>query len=222
MCKNPAIKGLNSNWINDKIIASQRPSDRLIAEYGIIEQFKDKNVGAIFNLQEPGEHPFCGDGLVSDDIGFSYTPEKLQKHGIAVYHLHWEDLTNPPIKELLKNIKFMDFHIKKGEGVLVHCHAGQGRTALVIAAYLMYTNITDTVDDTIKYIRSQREKCLKKKYNRVFLKEIKDEFDRLRQVFPDPALSNRFTVNEIISNQKQWLNGPERAKYMYIPKVMDL
>jgi len=38
----------------------------------------------------------------------------------------------------------MDMHIRKGEKVLVHCHAGKGRTALVIATYLMYANITET------------------------------------------------------------------------------
>ena len=112
LCKDPAIMGLHSNWINDKIIASQRLSDRLIDEYDIIQQFKEKQVAAIFNLQEPGEHPYWGDGIVSENIGFSYTPEKLQRNGISCYHLHWKDLTNPPVSELLKNIKLMDFHIK--------------------------------------------------------------------------------------------------------------
>ena len=31
----------------------------------------------------------------------------------------------------------MDFIIKSGGKVLVHCHAGQGRTALLIGAYLI-------------------------------------------------------------------------------------
>lgn len=35
--ENPAIEGLNSNWINDDIVASQRLSDRLIHEYRIID-----------------------------------------------------------------------------------------------------------------------------------------------------------------------------------------
>lgn len=56
LCTNPAIKGLNSNWINDNIIASQRPSDRLIEEFDMIKQFKDAGVKAVFNLEEPGEH----------------------------------------------------------------------------------------------------------------------------------------------------------------------
>jgi protein tyrosine phosphatase domain-containing protein 1 len=37
---NPAIKGLNSDWITDKFLAMQRPSSRLIKEHNIIEQFQ--------------------------------------------------------------------------------------------------------------------------------------------------------------------------------------
>ena len=37
---NPAIKGLNSDWITDRFLAMQRPSSRLIKEFDIIGQFK--------------------------------------------------------------------------------------------------------------------------------------------------------------------------------------
>lgn len=221
-CESPAIKGLHSNWINDKIIASQRLSDRLIDKYKIIDQFKEHNVKAIFNLQEPGEHPYWGDGLVSLKIGFSYTPEKLQKEGISFYNFHWEDLTNPKISEVLKNVKLMDMHISKGEAVLVHCHAGQGRTALIIAAYLMYKNITTSVDDTIRYIRSQRHKCLKKAYNQKFLLEIAQEFLTFRKTFPVKGEHFRSNIEDIIRNQLKYFHGDERIKYRNIPKVIDL
>jgi protein tyrosine phosphatase domain-containing protein 1 len=40
-------------------------------------------------------------------------------------------------------VQQMDYHISKNKGnrVLVHCHAGMGRTAIVIAAYLAYAGI---------------------------------------------------------------------------------
>lgn len=187
-----------------------------------MNQFKDHHIKAIFNLEEPGEHPNCGDGLVSLKVGFSYTPEKLHKHGISVYNFHWEDLTNPKITDILKNIKLMDMHIAKGEAVLVHCHAGQGRTALVIAAYLMYKNITDSVEDTITYIQSQRKKCLRKEYNKKYLLEIGKEFNDLRQMFPVGKKHFRYTVEQVIKNQLMYFHGEERIKYRHIPKVMDM
>lgn len=50
-------------------------------------------IAAIFNLEEPGEHPDCGDGLVSDKIGFSYNPDEFNNAGIAYFNHHWKDLT---------------------------------------------------------------------------------------------------------------------------------
>jgi len=74
----PAIKGLNSNWINEDIVASQRLSTRLIKEFDIITQLKSHKIGVIVNLQEPGEHPLCGDGI-DKKWGFSYSSEDLNK-----------------------------------------------------------------------------------------------------------------------------------------------
>jgi hypothetical protein len=37
--KKAAIRGLDSDWINQTILAMQRPSTRLMKEFNIIEQF---------------------------------------------------------------------------------------------------------------------------------------------------------------------------------------
>lgn len=49
---------------------------------------------AVFNLEEPGEHPYCGDGIIPK-TGFSYTPEDLMKEGIKYFNMHWKDLKVP-------------------------------------------------------------------------------------------------------------------------------
>jgi hypothetical protein len=59
----------------------------------MIKQFKDLQIVGVINLEEPGEHPICGDGLVSDAIGFSYDPEILMRHGIHYFNSYWKDLT---------------------------------------------------------------------------------------------------------------------------------
>ena len=74
------FEGLNSHFVVQNVIASQRPSSSLIKRYNIIEQFKEQNVVAIVNLQEQGEHPYCGDGILAK-TGFSYDPEEdIMKH----------------------------------------------------------------------------------------------------------------------------------------------
>jgi len=55
----------------------------------MLNQLKALKCGAVFNLEEPGEHPLCGDGLVSDEIGFSYDPEIINNAGIAYFNCFW-------------------------------------------------------------------------------------------------------------------------------------
>jgi len=64
----------------------------------------------------------------------------------------------------------MDFIIKSGGKVLVHCHAGQGRTALVIGAYLIVAGIAKDHNDAIKLTRLNRPKCFSKGYNQRCIK----------------------------------------------------
>ena len=90
----------------------------------------------------------CGDGI-DDKTGFSYDPEVFNNVGIAHFNFFWQDLTCPPIQKVLVVCQTMDRIGKKGKRIFVHCHAGTGRTALVIASYLFYTNICKTADEAI-------------------------------------------------------------------------
>lgn len=67
--------GLDASWVTHSLIASTRPSDRLIDDYGILDQFERFGVSSIFNLQQAGEHADCGDGNV--DGKWSYSPAKV-------------------------------------------------------------------------------------------------------------------------------------------------
>ncbi|GIX86634.1 protein tyrosine phosphatase domain-containing protein 1 [Caerostris extrusa] len=49
--------------------AMARPNTEAIEKYNIIQQFRDKGISSIINLQMPGEHPYCGNAL--DASGFS-------------------------------------------------------------------------------------------------------------------------------------------------------
>jgi hypothetical protein len=77
---NPAIDKLHSTWIDESILAMQRPNDALMKDSNLIEQFQSNGIVAIFNLTEPGEHPYCGGGNLKES-GFPYHPEKLMAAG---------------------------------------------------------------------------------------------------------------------------------------------
>lgn len=75
----PAIAYLHSHWITEKIVGMQRPNETSLNNGALDDMVKQKFT-AVFNLTEPGEHPFCGCGNMSDS-GFPYHPETLMKRG---------------------------------------------------------------------------------------------------------------------------------------------
>jgi len=108
-------------------------------------------VGAIFNLQEPGEHPNCGDGI-DFNIGFSYDPHEFQSQGIYFFNFHWQDLKTTSCSKILQIVQQMDFFVKQGKRCFVHCHAGTGRTAIICGSYLIYCNIAKSGRETVKLV----------------------------------------------------------------------
>ena len=109
----------------------------------------------IVNLQEPGEHSLCADGI-DDVIGFSYNPEEFQAHGIATFNWYWEDLTCPDEEKVLMIMQNMSRFDKMGKRIFVHCHAGTGRTGLIIACYLYYSGMVNNGPECVQKVKSQR------------------------------------------------------------------
>ena len=53
--------------------------------------------------------------------------------------LRWADFGCPTEAHMLKMVKDMAAEMNEGGRVLVHCHAGHGRTGLLIACSLVYS-----------------------------------------------------------------------------------
>jgi protein tyrosine phosphatase domain-containing protein 1 len=107
-------------------------------KYDLIAKFKAAGITAVINLTEPGEHPHCGDGLEATS-GFPYLPETFMGAGILFSNFAWEDMTTPPLPLLADIVRVIAAQLRCGGKAAVHCHAGYGRTGLVIASTLVYT-----------------------------------------------------------------------------------
>ena len=64
---------------------------------------------------------------------------------------------------MLEIIKDMAYMIKtEKKKVLVHCHAGYGRTGVVIACYKIFSD-NMTAEEAVKKLRMARPKCIEAK-----------------------------------------------------------
>lgn len=216
--KNPAIIGLHSDYITEDIIASQRPSTVLIKKFDLIKRFKEHNIGLIVNLQREGEHPFCGpNGELEKHSGFTYDPQQFVSEDIKFRPSGWKDMSVPDsVNFILEIVKDMAVTIKEMKSkVLVHCHAGYGRTGVVIACYMLFDSNSET-NDIIKLIRRQRPGCVQKDTQYSFCEKFKNFIQNARTVFT----ANKVSIEHFMKNQKDILYGNELIKYEYIPKII--
>ncbi|MBN3289080.1 PTPC1 protein, partial [Polypterus senegalus] len=213
-----AIRGLYSTWITDNILAMVRPSTPLIKEYKIIEQFSQCNIKSVINMQIPGEHAHCGSPL-EPPSGFSYLPEVFMDNNIFFFNFGMPDFGVSSLIRMLDMVKVMAFAEKEGK-VAVHCHAGLGRTGVLIACYLVYAAHVNA-SEAIHFVRLKRPSSIQTQaqINLVydFAQFLVSHFVMYASV---DNSTYRFTLQQYLIRQKHLLHGDEARKLKNIPKLV--
>ena len=215
--KNTAIPGLIADLYYDCIYASQRPSTCLIKKYNLIQVFKQRKIKLIVNCQLNGEHPYCGPNKgLEEDCGYSYSPSVFISEGIEVLCTGFQDMTPPDTFEFMLNIvRRMAYIIKYKNGrVLVHCHAGNGRTGLVNACFFMYY-FDKTYKEALKEVRNLRKKGLEKETQEVFCQKFGEFIKEVKNLFPN----KRRKIHFFIRNQRMLDYNYDKNKYA-IPSII--
>uniref|UniRef100_A0A3B5BMN0 Protein tyrosine phosphatase domain-containing protein 1 n=1 Tax=Stegastes partitus TaxID=144197 RepID=A0A3B5BMN0_9TELE len=215
------IRGLFSSWVTDDIIAMSRPSNHLIEKYNIIDQFQRLNIRSIINMQLPGEHAHCGPPL-DPGSGFTYSPQIFMDNDIYFYNFGMPDFGVSSLVGVIDAVKVLAFAVKEGR-VAVHCHAGLGRTGVLIACYLIYT-LRISPSEAVHYVRIKRPRSIQ---TRAQISQVFD-FARLlgTQLAQYPDLSLRhgapFTLQHYLNRQALLLHGQEARNLRHTPKVVYL
>ncbi|XP_041128867.1 protein tyrosine phosphatase domain-containing protein 1-like isoform X3 [Polyodon spathula] len=215
-----AIKGLYSSWITDNLLAMARPSTEIIEKYNIIKQFQRYDVKTIINLQRPGEHASCGNSL-EQESGFTYQPEIFMDAGIYFYNFGWKDYGVASLTTILDMVKVMSFAMQEGK-LAIHCHAGLGRTGVLLACYLVFA-VRMTADQAILFVRAKRPNSIQTRGQLLCVREFAQFLIPLRNVFAcaEPK-ANAVTLSQYLIRQRHLLHGYEARQLKNVPKIVQL
>ncbi|XP_008294166.1 protein tyrosine phosphatase domain-containing protein 1 isoform X2 [Stegastes partitus] len=215
-----AIKGLYSSWITDNLLAMARPSTEIIEKYNIIEQFQRCGLKTVINLQRPGEHASCGNAL-EQESGFTYRPETFMEAGIYYYNFGWKDYGVASLTTILDMVKVMSFAVQEGK-MAVHCHAGLGRTGVLLACYLVFTTRMNA-DQAILFVRAKRPNSIQTRGQLLCVREFAQFLVPLRSVFScaEPRAS-AVTLSQYLTRQRHLLHGYEARQMKNVPKIVQL
>jgi len=212
------------------VLAMARPSERSLRDFGLVAWMRgqDPPVTAVFNLQQPGEHPWCGDGIVPP-AGFSYRPETLGRGGLAYYPLGWADFGVPTLEAMSVVVKLMAKHEDEGGRVSVHCHAGLGRTGLVIACFLVY-RYRLSAEEAVEEVRADRPGSVQTWKQAEFVGDFAARVTACRRAFLLPRPVGRAAgagggraapgIRGVLEAQAFLLRGREAAELRHAPAVL--
>ncbi|KAI5614506.1 protein tyrosine phosphatase domain-containing protein 1, partial [Silurus asotus] len=218
--KEQVIKGLYSSWITDNLLAMARPSTEIIEKYNIINQFLGCGLKTIINLQHPGEHASCGYPL-EPESGFTYRPEVFMEAGIYFYNFGWKDYGVASLTTILDMVKVMSFAVQEGK-MAIHCHAGLGRTGVLLACYLVFTSRM-TADQAILFVRAKRPSSIQTRGQLLCVREFARFVAPLHCVFSSvEPRAHAFTLSQYLARQRHLLHGYEARHMKHVPKIVYL
>jgi atypical dual specificity phosphatase len=120
------------------------------------------------NLVAGSAHPGQASGLVSSlsslrEHGIlailSLTEEPLEFSALREFEMNYlhvpvDDFTAPTPEQIEESMDFMQEQIEQKNGVMVHCHAGIGRTGTILACFMVKQNMD--ANQAIQFVRRLR------------------------------------------------------------------
>jgi protein-tyrosine phosphatase len=126
-----------------RLFRSQMPFSVYDPRGELLTKFQKNDIAVIVLL--------AGDQECQDRIGFDLRTI-YQTHGFEVIHFPIPDFGIPDREDLVKAVDEAIEKLEQGENVLVHCHAGIGRTGMFVAS-LAKKVLKISGENAIKWVR---------------------------------------------------------------------
>lgn len=158
------LSDINKNWFG-RLILSSCPTINRHVEPSFLEnlliEYKQRRVKLVVTLLDFNE---------IEDLGIVSFSTFLMDNGFNWIHCPIRDRSTcgdqNRIRTLLEDIKEV---LKSNDSVLIHCHAGLGRTGLLAATFLVSMGLT--ADSAIKTIRETRPGSIETTEQERYIKE---------------------------------------------------
>lgn len=92
----------------------------------LLQLVKEENIKAVISINEDFELQWFTPSVV-----------EWQKLGVRHYHFSVVDRASPSLDVIHKTLQVIQHHGQRNEGVYIHCKSGQGRSATIVAGYLI-------------------------------------------------------------------------------------
>ncbi|XP_018406319.1 PREDICTED: protein tyrosine phosphatase domain-containing protein 1-like, partial [Cyphomyrmex costatus] len=205
--------------VTDDVLAMARLNTAQIIKKDIIAQFQGWSIKTIINLQTPGEHASCGGPL--EESGFTYDPNIFMKNDIYYYNFALKDYGSATVGKLLDMVKVVAFAVQEGR-VAIHCHAGLGRTGVLIACYLIYS-LRVRANDAIRFVRMKRPSAIQTRGQIICIQEFEHFVLPQMIVFPSHSTTGDrkpYSLQSYLKKQYNMLHGYEQRTFKHIPKIV--
>uniref|UniRef100_A0A4W5LZP0 Protein tyrosine phosphatase domain containing 1a n=1 Tax=Hucho hucho TaxID=62062 RepID=A0A4W5LZP0_9TELE len=140
---------------------------------------------------------------------------------VYFYNFGWKDYGVASLTTILDMVKVMSFAIQEGK-MAVHCHAGLGRTGVLLACYLVFTSRM-SADQAILFVRAKRPNSIQTRGQLLCVREFAQFLVPLRNVFScaEPR-ANAVTLSQYLTRQRHLLHGYEARQMKNVPKIVQL